>query len=134
MATALRIQQLTGGSPVQNIDFEEYEVTKIQVRPYHPSRIERAQTGKPTLLMFGNSRAVISVGFRIHGEVTPGKLTTLRNLAKTTGQQFRVFPKYIDDNSNSYDCLVSPLIPLYWLFSGMYESGKIYQLAFKEIG
>jgi hypothetical protein len=130
MAVALRIVKV--GTPSVEIDFEEYEVTKVSVRPYHPSRVDRAQTGKPTLFIFGSSKVTVTIDFRIHGDTTSAKLTTIRNAAKTTGQQFQVYPKYIDDNSAYYDCVVSPLIPINWLISGMYSAGEIYQLAFQE--
>lgn len=132
MAIAVRIQKLdSSNNPIGNVDFQRYEVVDTRVSPFQPSKIQRSQTGAPTLFIQGDPWHMITVRFRVHGKTTQDKITEIRNHIRNNGI-LRVYPKYYADATSYYDCFVPPQIVMDFLFSGEYKGGEILQLTFME--
>jgi len=133
MATiALRVQKLdTNNDPTIAIDFIEQEVRGVIPSPIQASRVDRAQSGRPSLYLLGDPWHVIPATIRIHGQDTVGKLGILRGSAR--GQtKFRVYPFYISAPDVFFDCFLQPEIPLAWTASGQYVVGDEITLTFFE--
>ncbi len=133
MSIAVRLTKLdNSGNDIGHIDFGRKEILDSEVFPFIDSRIARAQNGAPTLIIASDEYHIIKIDFRIHGTVTEGKLTGLRNFI-LAGGVVRVFPKWYDDPSVYYDCIVRPeTLQLISAFSGQSRAGKKLSIEFLE--
>lgn len=134
MSVAVRLTKLDdSGNDIGHIDFDRKEILDSEVFPFIDSRIERAQKGTPTLIIASDEYHIIKIDFRIHGTVTEGKLTGLRNFI-LSGGTVRVFPKWYDDPSIYYDCIIRPeTLQLISAFSGQSRAGKKLSIEFLEV-
>lgn len=139
MSNAIRIDTLNSSLAIQGtLHFARYEATETDAAPIFKSTVQTAQNGQPTFLLLmdtTNPYSRIPVTFRIHGDSTLGKLRTIRNhLLSGGGNLLRLYPKYVDDQSLFYDCIVDPgSIPDQSVFSGEDRAGQTVTLEFVEI-
>lgn len=132
MINALKLTKLdANGQPLVDIHFTEQEVISCDVRSLQASRIDRSQSGAPTLFTLGDDWAEISVQFRIHSDDTLNKLNTVR-LAVRSGSLFRIHPGLIDEPELFYDCFVQPNWPIRQFAAGRHRSNERLTLVFVQ--
>jgi len=71
------------------------------------TRVDRTQTGKPTLFILGEEWQRIKLRIRLKYLDTLNKLLQIYNAAKS-GQYFRVWPHFMQDQTLFWDCLMNP--------------------------
>jgi len=137
MATAVKIVKLdSDDNPTGDaIEFEEYETAaETQIKPRLRTNEQASQQGDRTLFVLGEEYNDILIRVRIYGTATETKLNTIRNYSKGGGI-FRVYPKYIGDDTLSYDCYIDPSsILTKSIFAGRSMGGTVVELLFRETG
>jgi len=107
--TAIRIDILnTAGDDVENtVDFLELEILQSSVFPIDDVTVKRAQNGKPTLFLTSDAWHILKINFRVHGQTTTAKFTTIRNSLRL-GKVLRVYPRFMADESYYVECFADP--------------------------
>ena len=132
---AIRIRYNDGGPPYTDVDFYDFEVLDVFVTEGRNSSLLRLGAGKAKEVRktgFGSCRITFNLQSTNSGATST--LSKLKALESFSGQEFWVYPKFIDDPSLYFKYLmVRDQIPDEVIVAGKNAGSELLDVEFLEI-